>query len=148
MAAWDIDLTTRIGAREATRSAASACGVFGLLFGYALFRLARLFDLSTVPVVIIAFAGFILVTAFVAAWRFYIEQGAWAGIAMLLALVVLNAVAILIAVALADGFSIFIVIPLTAICTVVGLFAFNGIRGARALGTVTRFDDDDVEIFS
>lgn len=147
MSVWDIDLTTRTGARDATQTAAGACGVFALLFGYGTYRLARMFDLSTVPVPIFLFAGFVLGTAALAGLRFRADRGARMGWIMLVALALLVVVAVAITIALADGFSIFITIPIAAVCTVVGRFVFNGIRAARALNGYVRFDDDDAAVF-
>jgi hypothetical protein len=147
MSAWDIDLTTRVGAREATQSAASACGLFTLLFGFCLYKLGRMFDFSTVPLSILLFAGFVLGAAFLATLCFKLDKGAWAGMLMLAALLVLVLVAVAITIALADGFSIFITIPVAAVCFVVGRFTLNGMRAARALNRVERFEDDDMTAF-
>jgi hypothetical protein len=147
MAIWDIDLTTRAGARDATQTAATACAVLILLFGYVLFRVSRIVDLSTVPLLIFLFIGFVLGTAALAAVRFRADKGAWAGIAMLIALMLLVGVSIETCIRLADGFSMFIAIPVIASCSVVGLLVFNGIRGARALSRTLRFVDDATAVF-
>jgi hypothetical protein len=98
-------------------------------------------------VAIFVFIGFVLGSAALAAWRFRLDKGTWSGIVMLVALALLLVVSVALALVLADGFSMFMAIPVAAVCSAVGIFVFNGIRGARALRRTRHFVDDEVATF-
>lgn len=142
MAAWDIDLTTRTGARSAARTAASACFLYaGVTAIGAVFRLftgglivqvgSGQTSLNLLPLLIAAFAA-------VAGFRLQAGKGLVLGM-ILAAIVVLELLALI---ALLSGLFV-IVLDL-----VVLIFLIQGLRGARALQVGKGFEDDDIEAFT
>ncbi|MDF8333511.1 hypothetical protein [Novosphingobium cyanobacteriorum] len=147
MSVFEVDLTTRFGARGATGTASAACLLFGCVYGYLAMRVLRAFDLATIPYWFLAAVASVFIVSMIAAWRFRIGQGVYAGVAMILMMIVLLGISVQFAIWLADAFSIFFAIPLSAVCLVIGRFVFNGIRAAWVLKGVPSFEDDDIAVF-
>lgn len=144
---FSVDLTTRVGVHSALQHASNACGVFTAVFAYGTFRILRIYDLATVPPLLLILAAYIFCSAALATWRIRMGKGAFAGAAMLIALVVLPCVSLLIALAEEDGFSLFVAIPIAVGCFVIGRFVFIGLRAGRVLKSGAQFQDDIAEIF-
>ena len=139
MAFWEIDLTTRIGAREAASTGATAAYIYAgvsllgaLLSGALLQQVGKfgqtVFDFGPVVISVLAlFAGFRL------------KDGKGLVLGSLLALiVVLGLLMQLAALAIGGG---------TAISLVVLVLLIQGLRGAWALHKGQNFEDDDVAAF-
>ncbi|HEX4848906.1 MAG TPA: hypothetical protein VFV30_12245 [Novosphingobium sp.] len=139
MAVWDIDLTTRMGAREAARTASTAAFIYAGVNTLGLLILGGLvstvgnygqtmLNLAPVALVVLAiFAGFRL------------RDGKGLVLGGLLAVVVALGLLIQIA-SLAIGGG-------TAIGLVVLVLLVQGLRGAWALHRGTGFEDDDTAAF-
>lgn len=138
MAFWNIDLTTRAGARSALHQASIGCFIF---CGMAVLGMAVATFSGQVPgsgTAIIVAAGFELGVALIAAFRLRAGKGLYwtMAAAALLALEIINNIIML----KIGGGSILSVISL--------VFMINGIRAGFALKRGVGFDDDDYEVFS
>ncbi|MBA4162233.1 MAG: hypothetical protein C0515_09200 [Novosphingobium sp.] len=139
MAAWDIDLTTRAGAKTGAYQASLVCFIYaglslvGLVFlgGLASFQSGQInglvFGLAVLQVAIFVIAGLRL------------RQGKgffWGiGAALLLVLALLGNLA---------GGAIFA----AGLNLLLLVFLGNGLRGAYALHRGTSFEDEDIEVFN
>lgn len=139
MAAWDIDLTTRAGAKTGAYQASLVCFVFaGLsLVGLVFLGGMRGFSQGTVSGVVLGAAVLQIAIFVIAALRLRQGKGFFWGIGAAL-LIVLALVGNLAGGAIgAAGLNLLLLV-----------FLGNGLRGAWALYRGTSFEDDDIEAFS
>jgi hypothetical protein len=142
MAAWDVDLTTRVGARGAARTAASACFLYaGATAAGAVFRLfsgAMIQQAGSGPFGVNLLPFAVAMLAAVAGFRLQAGKGLFFGatLAVIIALELLALIASL------SGLMVI------ALDLVVLIFLIQGLRGARALHAGKAFEDDDAEAFS
>lgn len=138
MAFWDIDLTTRAGARGAAHTAGTAAFVYagatvlGALIGGAMVQTVNLAQtsLNMLPIVLAVLAAF-------AGFRLQDGKGLVIG-SILTVLVALDLLAHLLAL---QG------IPGMVLCAVVLVLLVQGLRGALALSRGTGFADDNIDTF-
>lgn len=137
MAFWDVDLTTRAGAREAMHQGSLACFVFcGMAaLGVGVSYMGGISQADAFYVAIAA--GCELVIGLIAGLRLRAGKGFYwtIGAATLLGIELLFKV-----VSLAFG-GLFIGVPAL-------VFMINAVRAASALKNEVGFEDDDVEVFT
>ena len=138
MALWDIDLTTRVGARGAARTAATGAYLFAgatllgaLVFGQLLQPVGTtgrtsLNLLPLVQVVLAVFAGF----------RLQDGKGLILG-SILFVVVALSMISSALGLAIGG----------VVLCGIVLVLLFQGLRGAYALHKGVGFEDDDIATF-
>jgi hypothetical protein len=139
MAAWDIDLTTRAGAKTGAYQASLVCFVFAGLSMVGLLFLGGITKYSSGQISgLILGAAVLQVAVFViAGLRLRQGKGLFWGIGAAL-LIVLALVGNLANAAIgAAGLNLLLLV-----------FLGNGLRGALALHRGTSFEDDDIEAFS
>ncbi len=135
---WQIDLTTRAGAKSAAYQGALACFIFCGMAVLGLLVFGGLAGISTPQgLSIVAGAGLEAVVGLVAGLRLRSGQGAYWGIAaaVLAALELIGKV-----VALSIGGLV-----LTGMVLIITV---QGVRGAFALKRAAGFEDDDIEVFT
>lgn len=138
MAFWEIDLTTRAGARGAAHTAGTAAFVYagatvlGALIGGAMVQTVNLAQtsLNVLPIVLAALAAFA---------GFRLQDGKGMIIGSVLAVIV--ALDLLAHVLALQGYAGLV------LCGVVLALLVQGLRGVRALHQGRGFEDDDIETF-
>lgn len=134
---WQIDLTTRAGARSAAYQGSIACfffcgmGVLGALFWGASAGISTTQGLS-----LVGGATFEAVVGLIAGLRLRAGKGAYWGMAVV-ALAALELIGKVLAISIMG-------IALTGIIVVMTV---QGVRGALALKNIPSFEDDDIDVF-
>jgi len=139
MAAWDIDLTTRAGARTGAYQASLICFLFAGLSTLGLVFLGGLsgYTKGAISAVVFGVALLEIAVFLIAGFRLRQGKGFYWGVAAAL-LIVLTLAINLAGLALgAAGLDL-----------VVLLFLGNGLRGAHALYRGSGFEDDDIGVFN
>jgi hypothetical protein len=144
MAFWDIDLTTRAGAKGATDTGALACFVYaaasfgGLALSGALLSGGEMLRNGSLAIGIVVVAGIEIVVGVIAGLRLRSGKGAYWGIAAA-AVIVLDIISHLVSLMGWVGL---------ILCAVLLVLVVNGIRGALALKKGIGFDDDVYDTFN